>query len=176
MHYLELIKKMTKDIDIIPISEEYIESFHACLDSVARERIYIGGVKARPIESTREFVLSNISKNYPQYVAVEKKRVVGWCDIIPMKGIDFAHCGVLGMGLHKDYRRQGLGTSLLDTTLDAAKVFGVERVELEVYLSNVPAIRLYEKFGFQHEGVKKKARKLDGEYYDIQIMALFVNP
>jgi ribosomal protein S18 acetylase RimI-like enzyme len=167
---------MTKGIDIIPISEEFIESFHACLDSVARERIYIGGVKARPIESTRKFVQSNIDNNYPQYIAVEGKRVVGWCDIIPLKGIDFAHCGVLGMGVHRDYRRQGLGTGLLESTLGAAKEFGVERVELEVYTSNTRAIRLYEKFGFVHEGVKKKARKLDEIYYDVKVMALFVNP
>jgi len=167
---------MFKEIDILPISEEFIQSFHACLDSVARERIYVGGVKARPIESTREFVQTNIDNNYPQYVAVEGKRVVGWCDIIPMKGIDFAHCGLLGMGVHKDYRGQGLGTGLLDTTLDAAKEFGIERVELEVYTSNIRAIRLYDKFGFVHEGIKTKARKLDGEYYDIKVMALFINP
>jgi ribosomal protein S18 acetylase RimI-like enzyme len=112
---------MTKEIDIIPISEEFIQSFHACLDSVARERIYVGGVKARPLESTREFVQANIDNNYPQYVAVVDNRVIGWCDIIPMKGIDFAHCGLLGMGVHKGYRRQGLGTSLLDTTISAAR-------------------------------------------------------
>jgi len=121
-------------------------------------------------------VLTNIRSNYPQYVALEGNRVVGWCDIIPLKGIDFAHCGVLGMGLLKDYRRQGLGTMLLDTTIGAAKEFGLERVELEVYTSNTPAIRLYEKRGFVFEGVKKRARKLDGEYYDIQVMALFINP
>jgi hypothetical protein len=72
-----LRKKITKDIEIIPISEEYIDSFHACLDSVARERIYLAGFKARPIESTREFIKGNIENNYPQYVAVEGKRVVG---------------------------------------------------------------------------------------------------
>jgi ribosomal protein S18 acetylase RimI-like enzyme len=171
---MELSRKITTDI--IPISEEYIESFHACLDSVARERIYLAGVQARPLESTREFVLTNIHNNYPQYVAVEGKRVVGWCDIIPQRGIDFAHCGTLGMGVHKEYRRQGLGTSLLDAALGAAKVFGIERVELEVYTSNTPAIKLYEKRRFILEGVKKKARKLDGEYYDIQVMAIFINP
>ena len=94
------------DIEILPIREKHIESFHACLDSVARERIYLAGIKARPIESTREFVLNNIKNIYPQFVAVKDERVVGWCDIIPMRGIDFAHSGVLGMGVHNDYRKQ----------------------------------------------------------------------
>ena len=163
-------------IDIIPISEEYIEGFHACLDSVAHERIYLAGVKAHPIDSTRKFVRNNIENNYPQYIAVDEGRVVGWCDIIPKRGIDFSHSGGLGMGVHKDYRGQGIGTRLLGATLDAAEKYGLERVELEVYTSNTRAIRLYEKRGFITEGVKKKARKLDGKYYDIQVMALFFKP
>ena len=163
------------DIEILPIREQHIESFHACLDSVARERIYLAGVKARPIESTREFVLNNIKNIYPQFVAVKDERVVGWCDIIPMRGIDFAHSGVLGMGVHNDYRKQGIGTLLLETTIDAAKSFGLERVELEVYTSNTVAIRMYEKLGFEVEGIKHKARKLGNQYFDIQVMALIFN-
>ena len=62
---------------------------------------------------------------------------------------------------------------MLDTTIKAAKAFGLEKVELEVYTSNTPAIKLYEKFGFVCEGIKKKARKLDREYYDVMIMSLF---
>jgi len=162
-------------IKISPISEKYIESFHSCLDSVAREKIYLGGVKARPIDSTREFVLNNIKQGYPQYIALDNDRVVGWCDIIPINGIDFKHCGVLGMGVHKDYRRKGIGSALLDETLVGAKEFGLERVELEVYTSNKVAIRLYEKYGFKFEGIKRRARKLEDMYFDIQIMAIFLN-
>jgi len=162
-------------IRIIPIAEKYIESFHACLDSVARERIYLAGIKARPLESTREFILNNIKNNYPQYIAVKDGRVVGWCDIIPRRGIDFSHSGVLGMGVKKEYRGRGIGTSLLETTINTARTYGLERIELEVYTSNTVAIRLYEKHGFVTEGVKKKARKLDDCYYDIQVMALLLN-
>lgn len=162
------------NIDIIPIEDDYIESFHTCLDSVARERIYLAGVQAHPLDSTREFVLNNIKNNYPQYIAVKDKRVVGWCDIIPMRGIDFQHCGVLGMGVHRDFRRHGIGTALLDITLNAAMEYGLEKVELEVYTSNLIAIKMYEKSGFKFEGLKRKARKLDNKYYDIQIMAKFL--
>ena len=73
----------TYKIEVIPIVEEHIPSFRNCLDSVARERVYLGMTKAPPIDSTFEFVRSNIKNNYPQFVAVEENRVVGWCDIIP---------------------------------------------------------------------------------------------
>ena len=161
-------------VEIVPISERFIEGFHKCLDSVARERRFIGFLHAPPLESTREFLLSNIRDEVPQFVAVMKDTVVGWIDVSPRKGEGFTHCGRLGMGVLKEYRRLGIGTLLLERALRAAKERGMERIELEVFASNTPAINLYEKKGFVYEGVKKKARKLDGEYDDIIVMALFV--
>jgi ribosomal protein S18 acetylase RimI-like enzyme len=77
------------------------------------------------------------------------------------------------MGVHKDFRRRGIGTRLIDEAISRAKEKGLERIELGVFASNAPAIKLYEKMGFVVEGVKKKARKLDGVYDDLVNMALF---
>ena len=161
-------------VRIAPIEEKYITSFHSCLDSIARERKYLGIVEAPPLESTQEFVRYNIQNNVAQYVALDGEQVVGWCDIRPQKLEGFTHCGILGMGLLDGYRGKSYGTKLMDMAIKASKKAGVERIELEVYANNIPAIRLYEKKGFKHEGVKKKARKLDGAYDDIMIMALFI--
>ncbi len=169
-----MIHRNKETISIVPISEEHVESFHRCLDSVARERRYLGLVKAPPLESTRQFVLSNIRDRVPQYVAIEGGNVVGWCDIIPNKSEGFTHCGTLGMGILSNYRGKRIGTMLMEDTLLAAEKFGVKRVELEVYASNLPAIRLYEKRGFVCEGIKRKARKLDGVFDDVLMMALFL--
>jgi ribosomal protein S18 acetylase RimI-like enzyme len=119
-------------------------------------------------------VLSNIRNKIPQIVAVEGETVIGWCDIVPNRGEGFTHCGRLGMGVLQGHRGKGIGTRLMEDAILAAKEFGLERVELEVYASNVPAVNLYEKRGFVHEGVKKKARKLDGKYDDVLLMALFI--
>lgn len=161
-------------ISILPITEEHIEGFHRCLDSVARERLYLSFVKAPPLASAREFVRSNIAQDVPQFVAVHEGVVVGWCDISPMSQEGFTHSGSLGMGVHKGYRRRGVGEQLIRATLEKAIKQGLERIELEVFASNEPAIRLYEKLGFVVEGTKKQARKLDGVYDDIICMALFV--
>jgi ribosomal protein S18 acetylase RimI-like enzyme len=163
-----------EDIKIVPIAEEYIEGFCRCLDAVARERRHLAFVQAPPFESAREFVLSNIANNVPQLVALSGNDVVGWCDISPMKHEGFTHCGTLGMGVRKDFRRLGIGTRLLEHTIGEAKETGLERIELEVFASNTAAIRLYERAGFVVEGVKKKGRKLDGEYDDLVEMALFI--
>lgn len=48
-------------------------------------------------------------------------------------------------------------------------------MELSVYTSNVAAIALYRKFGFEEEGVQLRYRKLDGEYFDVLNMAKFLS-
>jgi len=70
-------------VQILPIAEEHIDSYRRCLDSVARERLYLALVEAPPLDSIRAFVLSNIARGIPQFVAVVDKEVVGWIDISP---------------------------------------------------------------------------------------------
>ena len=163
-----------QDIKIVPIAQEYIEGFHRCLDSVAREQRYLAFIQAPPFESARGFVLSNIDNNVPQFVALFGNDLVGWCDIIPLRLKGFTHCGTLGMGVRKDFRRLGIGTRLLERTIAEARVVGLERVELEVFASNTAAIKLYQKAGFSVEGVKVKGRKFAGEYDDLVQMVLFI--
>ena len=165
---------LSSDFQIVPIAEKYIESYYECLDSVARERRYLAFVQAPPRESVRRYVLSNIEKEIPQFVALSGNEVTGWCDITPMRRDGFTHCGELGMGVRDGFRRLGVGTKLVEQTKQKAKAQGLERIELEVFGSNIPAISIYEKMGFVVEGVKKKARKLDGAYDDLVEMALFI--
>jgi ribosomal protein S18 acetylase RimI-like enzyme len=172
------IKTAAETIQIVPIAEEHIESLHDCFDAVARERKYLARIQAPPLELVRQFALRSIENAAIRLVALSKEesqiRVVGWCDISPMEREGFTHRGTLGMGVHEDFRKRGIGTRLIDEAIGKAKEKGLERIELEVFASNTPAITLYEKKGFVVEGVKKKARKLDGVYDDMIQMALFI--
>ncbi|HJZ45085.1 MAG TPA: GNAT family N-acetyltransferase [Hyphomicrobiaceae bacterium] len=159
-------------IDIVPIGEEHIEGFHAALDVVARERAYLAFLEAPPIEKTREFVSRNIAKGYPQVVALDGDRVVGWCDVLPMDRPVWRHCGVLGVGLLPEYRGRGVGRRLMQSGLQAARDFGLSRVELSVRADNARAIALYARLGFVAEGRRRRAVLVDGAYYDVLTMAL----
>ena len=154
------------------ISEEDIESLHACLDSVARERKYLGFTQAAPIEETRKSLMEDMQRGVIRLIALDDSNVVGWCHIRPDRWEGFTHAGWLGMGVLKEYRGQGIGSGLLHQALAEARSRGLERVELSVFASNSTAIRLYEKFRFEIEGRKKRARKLDGSYDDIIVMGL----
>src|SRR6476619_6980995 len=69
--------------EIRSIRESDIASFHELLDAVCRERRFLATLEAPPLERVRTFVLNNIQHGYPQFVAVEGERVIGWCDAIP---------------------------------------------------------------------------------------------
>ena len=95
--------------EIIPISEEYIQSYHQALDKVAQEKKYLSFFEAPPLEVSREFVLDNIRGNWPHFVAVHKSTVIGWCDISSLDRPIFDHRGVLGVGVVPEFRGQGIG-------------------------------------------------------------------
>jgi len=153
-----------------------IEGLHACLDSVARERKYLGFTQAAPMEETCKSLVEDIERGVIRLIALDESKVVGWCHIRPDRWEGFTHAGWLGMGVLKEYRGQGIGSALLYQTLAEAKNRCLERVELSVFASNLPAIHLYEKFKFEIEGRKQRARKLDGSYDDIIVMALLFDP
>jgi ribosomal protein S18 acetylase RimI-like enzyme len=160
-------------IEIVPIAEGHIDGFHRALDIVARERRYLAFLEAPPIEAVRTFVLDNIKRGHPQFVAVSRDgEVVGWSDVTPMSRPTQAHRGVFGVGLLQQFRGQGIGTKLTKKAIAAARAFGLHRVELTVREHNTGAIGLYKKQGFEIEGVQRDAVLVDGVYENVVCMAV----
>lgn len=163
---------MADEIRIEPIREDHVEGFREALDIVARERKYLIFLEAPPFSAMLAFVRDNIAVGHPHMVAVVDGKVVGWCDIRRATRDAQAHCGVLGMGIVPGYRDRGLGRRLITAALDAARAAGLHRVELNAHADNLRAIALYERVGFEHEGIARDAVKIDGRYIDSVNMAL----
>ena len=163
-------------ITVRSIAAEDVPSFHRCLDVVARERRFLAMLEAPPLEEVREFVTSGRQRGVVQFVAAFDGEVVGWCDILPVPFEGFRHCGALGMGVLPRQRGQGIGQRLLEATLREAERRGITRVQVEVFASNRVAISLYEAFGFECEGRKRRARQLDGIAEDLVCMARVRSP
>jgi RimJ/RimL family protein N-acetyltransferase len=85
-----------------------------------------------------------------------------------------AHVADLGLMVAKDARRAGVGRALLEAAVDWARASGVRKLELHVFPWNEPAIRLYETFGFEREGLRKRHYRRAGEDVDAILMALSV--
>jgi ribosomal-protein-alanine N-acetyltransferase len=55
----------------------------------------------------------------------------------------------------REYRRQGIAAQLVAHTLGYLAEQGVECCFLELRAANLPALALYERFGFQRVGLRK---------------------
>ena len=62
---------------------------------------------------------------------------------------------IANLAVKKAYRRQGVAEALLSKVIETAKENNLSFVSLEVRESNTPAIKLYEKFRFSKQGVRK---------------------
>ena len=94
---------------------------------------------------------------------------------IGMLRIDLASYGVaeLGMLVAAAWRRQGVGSALLRSASAWAREAGAHKVALQVWPHNQAAISLYERFGFQREGLlRRHYRRRNGELWDALVMGL----
>jgi RimJ/RimL family protein N-acetyltransferase len=161
-------------IELREMVEADIPGFRNCLGAVAGERRFLVLLEAPPLERMREWYLDSLEHGSVRVVALDGSNLIGWCDIRRNDYPTLDHAGELGMGMLKPYRGKGIGLALIREAVRLAQERGLEKVELEVFATNTPAIRLYEKEGFEVEGRKRRARKLDREYEDIILMALFL--
>ena len=62
---------------------------------------------------------------------------------------------LLTIGIMPEFQGRGLGKSLLSAALSEVKKRGAKKCFLEVRVSNLPALSLYEKTGFKKNGIRK---------------------
>ena len=92
--------------------------------------------------SEKQFQESVVS--YQSTVIEQQGKILGFCILQPV--LDEAN--LLLMAIHPDCQGQGLGYQLLEQSLQLLKNHPVQ-IFLEVRESNLAAIKLYEKIGFQ---------------------------
>ena len=78
-----------------------------------------------------------------------------------------------GLAIHPDYSGKGHGRQMIREILAHAKQQGLTRVELSTATINQKAIRLYEKMGFEKEGILRKYTHLkkENKFLDEVMMA-----
>ena len=81
------------------------------------------------------------------------------------------HVADVGLMVALDARRQGVGTALLEAAVRWARETGVHKIELHVFPWNEAAIALYDAFGFEREGYRKRHYRRGNELVDAILMA-----
>ncbi|OUQ61021.1 GNAT family N-acetyltransferase [Flavonifractor sp. An112] len=117
--------------------------------------------------------VAGLGPNDHHFVAVlEDGTVIGAAGLHLERNPRMRHVGSVGLFVHADYQNMGVGSALLKTLLDLADNWlMLVRVELTVFADNERAIHLYEKLGFEKEGLKRMTTVRNGKYADEYMMA-----
>jgi ribosomal-protein-alanine N-acetyltransferase len=92
------------------------------------------------------------NKNAHYLVAKEGDHIVGYAGL--WLSLDEAH--ITTFAVLPEYRRRKIGERMLLSIFERAERLGAEWLTLEVRASNLPAQRLYEKYGFRPAGIRRR--------------------
>lgn len=100
----------------------------------------------------------------------------GSCSFAPRsERMRLRHRCNIGISLYRESWGMGIGTALMEEIIAHAKAVGFEQAELEVVSTNLPAIALYKKMGFETNGTVPHAMKYkDGAYADLLFMVKYL--
>jgi ribosomal protein S18 acetylase RimI-like enzyme len=83
------------------------------------------------------------------------------------------HRAMLGMGVHRVWRRRGLGRRLLETAAQWARAeTDVDWIDLEVLSDNQPAVELYARAGFTTVARVADMLRIAGGSHDLSYMTV----
>lgn len=108
-------------------------------------------------------------------VALDDGRVVGRLSLSRDPHPASHHVADLGLMVAESHRRRGIGKRLLEEAVTWARGAGIRKLELHVFPWNESALRLYESFGFEREGFRKRHYVRGDELVDAILMAYEVS-
>lgn len=127
---------------------------------------------ARPVAEERRYLRA--VRNHADaavFVADDGGRLVARLSLARDPHPACAHVADLGLMVAASHRRRGLGRALLEQAVAWARGAGVAKLELHVFPWNGPALRLYERFGFEREGLRRGHFLRGGAQVDAVLMA-----
>lgn len=118
-------------------------------------------------------IMEDLLQKKALYIYEQEGKSVGMFKLVPMKFRNSHIMYLGGVAIHPDHAGKGFAKEMILDAIDLVKNLGFTRIELTVATSNHKAISLYEKCGFNTEGILKNYTFLASEnrYIDEQVMA-----
>lgn len=113
-----------------------------------------------PISWSYESLQSELDNKFAKYLILKSDNsIVGYGGMWVI--IDEAH--VTNIAVHPEARGQGAGDMIVEALLRICRKQRVSGITLEVRSSNFIAINLYQKYGFEQEGLRRNYYEDNGE-------------
>ena len=169
---------MTSDVHIKPLMISDIEQFFLYLDDhisdngrddsplflpISRNDLSLSKALITKFKKGLKTSIGELGWRRGLLAMNTEDQIVGHIDLRSDVQKYTAHRAILGMGVHRDYRKMGIGRLLIQSVTDwALKESTIERVDLWVLSNNLPALKLYQKLDFKIIAEVEDLFRIDG--------------
>lgn len=169
----ELTTKNGKVVYLRPATTDDAVQIVQAVEKIIQTGAYIQKESARTVDEEKAFI-NEMKKLDNMYVTVEmENEIVGIARVIRGELEMKRHTGLFRTWLIDSAQGNGIGSHIMSYTLDWCRMHNLHKLCLTVFASNDLAIKLYERYGFIHEGTQKEQVKINGKYDDEIFMAYF---
>jgi len=109
--------------------------------------VFEESLKALPNKEDQIFLIARLDDTVAGFLGIQCRK----------EGVD--HVGNLGLSVHPNYWRKGIGTRLLQTAVKHARKHKLSKLEAETLATNKPMLRITEKAGFKSRAQRKLGQR-----------------
>ncbi len=163
----------TDAIEIRPIRSEEASRYIDLLDALDHETRFLlwePGERRLDLDQMRTRLITIDTAEQLRLVAVCGTQLIGFLVANRGEVRRLRHRADFAMGVLAQYRGRSIGDALLDALEHWAIEQGISRLELTVMFHNTAARTLYERCGYDLEGIKRGAIVVDGQPIDECVM------
>ncbi|MGM7700620.1 GNAT family N-acetyltransferase [Pseudalkalibacillus sp. Hm43] len=145
------------------------------LDGETEFMLFEDGERTTTINEQASKIKSITHDPHSTIFVVEKEaRLIGFLGAMGNAQNRRRHSIHIAIGILQQWVGQGIGRKLFEEVERWAKQNGMHRLELTVMVHNEAGIALYNKAGYEIEGVKRHSMQVNGTYIDEYYMAKLI--
>jgi len=165
-------------LEIRILTEDHIEQYMDLrLEGLKNTPEAFGSSYEEEILYSKQNMLKRLrDDNVRVFGGYEDERLLGVVSLLFETHTKMKHRSrIFGFYIDERYRNSGIGRNLIIRAIEEARKTGiVEQIYLSVVTTHFIAKRLYKSLGFQPYAIEKRALKVDGKYFDEELMVLFL--
>jgi len=125
------------------------------------------------VENELDLTVQQLRKNLAYWKQLKNRTILlcilngnfaGYAVIHGYKHSKAKHVASIHMAVKEEHQRKGIGSALIKAAEEWASQRDISRLELSVMEHNDAALQLFKKHGFQHEGTRVNAIKLNDTF------------
>jgi len=123
-------------------------------------------------KKTEDWFHEHTDKDYRFAIRpLDTEEFIGVCAI---EDVVWPHrVGWLSIAIGPDFHGKGMGRDAMEVLIRYGfNELNLHRIQLTVFSYNEPAIKLYKKLGFKHEGTFREFLQRDGKRFDMHLYGL----